>query len=1148
MIPSSSSNLSVKSHGSRPPSSLSRPASRNTSRPSSSTTPRPASSLSIRPASSASTRPQSRFSQRPHSRHARSRLIPICQTLVSQITGLHEEGTEKDVDGEEFRELVEYAVKNLETSTINKAAASVDLSVIDRQINGHALKARINSRDALGEALEYAYKTLKLHLEEREADLDQDIKASRIPDHLQLLLALSEPPSDGTVEMAKTYLETVTNPPPPPPTLTWADILAEEPFEGEHWEGVYGLPPGSVRFTTQKDRAERDEWDSTPSLSPLNSDDLILDDEDDSLSSADYEEPASPISERAPIPPEPANLPYTYKHRKQFEELRAKQYWRDDWHSDASLVSRFDIGDPSTLGPNLSRILARASGFQDAQAMLQPDHYIDEDDMVREILMALQGNRNIVLAWKGNAYTMTPTTPTLVHLSLASQESIISSLAKTATTAEQLRRFAAAVFARSISRQHTNNKASSTRTCEAFADAVSEAIRGLDAWCAAREEAMCRAYAGVDEEPLVVSLLSTERAIRDEYETSFEVLLDIVQRVFQVRAGDDIPLFDQTTQIRQPAALTALLLDTLFASVQQHMERRDTVTSDALMRVFVRTAEPVWGMLGKWLKDGMGLGLGVGTGGKHGMADELDDEFFIESSGVGVGMMGLGLLDPEFWKEGYALREGVVLSEESAPVDDGSIVLGRTRRAIPLFLEHVAEMVLGTGKAVGLMRALGDPPLANAFNSWKTFADLVSPETQGGDGVMEKHIGLFSVSVDTLSRLIYDGLLLHCQATGARLVKVLVDDCGLWKHLGAIEDLFLMRKGDAMSHFTDVLFTKMGSPNAWGDFHFLNTAFNDVIEANINAGAKEWVNASLVRLSYRGSREKDRSIRRTVKAIDALFLEYAVPFPLTYIFQPKTIQGYGDVFVFLVQIRRAKSVLERILVRDERGRGKKLREELKVFYAMRSRLSWFINTLLNFLTTYVIHAEVSRFHEAFHKAQSLDEMIQLHDEHLDKIRGRCLLKPNTSALHRAILSVLDMCLHFSEGFVTFAGDTTATLDVSRQSINMKRHRSRRQRRQRKNVIGFSQFLQDDDDSSDEDQDLLTEGSGQSNDPPEPSYSMLGESVNSEEDFFVRVERMSSELDGLVRFLRRGVESLAGGTSEAAPAFEVLAFSLEDWDI
>lgn len=138
MIPSRGSNLSAKSSqgASRPHSSLpSRPSSRNTSRPASATQ-RPLSGLSIRPTSSASARPQSRFSQRPHSRHARSRLIPLCQTLVSQITGLQDEGTEQDVDGENFREVVEHLVKVLETSTINKAAVGVDMSVIDTRISG----------------------------------------------------------------------------------------------------------------------------------------------------------------------------------------------------------------------------------------------------------------------------------------------------------------------------------------------------------------------------------------------------------------------------------------------------------------------------------------------------------------------------------------------------------------------------------------------------------------------------------------------------------------------------------------------------------------------------------------------------------------------------------------------------------------------------------------------------------------------------------------------------------------------------------------------------------------------------------------------------------------------------------------------------
>lgn len=141
--------------------------------------------------------------------------------------------------------------------------------------------------------------------------------------------------------------------------MTWADILAEEPFEGEHWEGVYGLPPGSVRLSSHTEPRDREEWDSTPSLSPLNSDDLALD-EDNSFSSTDYEEPLSPPS----VMPSPrlstsavTKLPHSYQHRRHFEELHAKQYWRDDWHTDADLRSDFDTGDPSRLGLYLSPFL-----------------------------------------------------------------------------------------------------------------------------------------------------------------------------------------------------------------------------------------------------------------------------------------------------------------------------------------------------------------------------------------------------------------------------------------------------------------------------------------------------------------------------------------------------------------------------------------------------------------------------------------------------------------------------------------------------------------------------------------------------------------------------------------------------------------------
>lgn len=317
---------------------------------------------------------------------------------------------------------------------------------------------------------------------------------------------------------------------------------------------------------------------------------------------------------------------------------------------------------------------------------------------------------------------------------------------------------------------------------------------------------MCRAQAGAYTKLVIVSLLSMEKAVRDAFEGSFSVLWEVVTKVLaspengtESRKGWALP------EARvPPAAVTALLLDTLFFAVQENVERGEQVTADTLMRVFVRSAEPVWQMVGRWLRDGMGMGMAIADGSEK--DGELDDEFFIESTGLGVGMIGMGLLDPDFWAEGYSLRAGVG--------DDADSKTVRTR-TIPVFLQHVAEPILGSGKATGLLRALGIPPSMDGeiwLNGWGPFSALLSSEVTPSSLSSTPQIpgnALFSVSVDTLSRLVYDQLLPHCLATGALLANTLVDDCDLWHHLSTVEGLFLMRKGDAMSHFTDVIFAKV---------------------------------------------------------------------------------------------------------------------------------------------------------------------------------------------------------------------------------------------------------------------------------------------------------------------------------------------------
>lgn len=146
------------------------------------------------------------------------------------------------------------------------------------------------------------------------------------------------------MEHAENYLESSRAPHKDPVSISWKDILDEEPFEGQHWEGVYGLPPGST-----VEGWESKSLDSTPPYSPLPLEDLG--DLTSSLSSID-----SPLNTEAGLSLNPdvyslnmANMS-SFGHRQLIEDLQRRQYWRTEWQTDASLMPSFAIENASSLG------------------------------------------------------------------------------------------------------------------------------------------------------------------------------------------------------------------------------------------------------------------------------------------------------------------------------------------------------------------------------------------------------------------------------------------------------------------------------------------------------------------------------------------------------------------------------------------------------------------------------------------------------------------------------------------------------------------------------------------------------------------------------------------------------------------------------
>lgn len=153
-------------------------------------------------------------------------------------------------------------------------------------------------------------------------------------------------------------MERIQNPPKECTPITWKEILAEEPFQGEHWRGAYGFPPGSIVETWETRNDSSDSLSTIEGLTRDNNDSFSLD-EFDATSEAlnKIERPQMSLADATRLREE------KYAHRQIVDDLVSRQYWRPDWHIDAALHRPFHLGDASTLYLATQRLATNYSSF-----------------------------------------------------------------------------------------------------------------------------------------------------------------------------------------------------------------------------------------------------------------------------------------------------------------------------------------------------------------------------------------------------------------------------------------------------------------------------------------------------------------------------------------------------------------------------------------------------------------------------------------------------------------------------------------------------------------------------------------------------------------------------------------------------------------
>jgi gamma-tubulin complex component 2 len=132
--------------------------------------------------------------------------------------------------------------------------------------------------------------------------------------------------------------------------------------------------------------------------------------------------------------------------------------------------------------------------------------------------------------------------------------------------------------------------------------------------------------------------------------------------------------------------------------------------------------------------------------------------------------------------------------------------------------------------------------------------------------------------------------------------------------------------------------------------------------------------------------------------MNALQLDYTVPFPLSLVISRKAVLRYQLIFRHLLALKHIEQLLEAAWVDHEkaptwRNRSSHVRVEKckSRVWVLRSRMLSFIKQLLYFCTNEVIEPNWLSMQVRLEKVTTVDELMRDHIDFLDTCLKECML-------------------------------------------------------------------------------------------------------------------------------------------------------------
>jgi gamma-tubulin complex component 5 len=372
-------------------------------------------------------------------------------------------------------------------------------------------------------------------------------------------------------------------------------------------------------------------------------------------------------------------------------------------------------------------------------------------------------------------------------------------------------------------------------------------------------------------------------------------------------------------------------------------------------------------------------------------------------------------------------------------------------------------------------------------------------------------------------------VLVKQRSFASTLRRVLEAECNLWSTLDTIEYAFLMKDGCRLDPFLTYIFDKLDRANpSWNDRFVLTNSIHEILE---DLQSAESSSVSVRSRTLRSSEIKKQN--KSVKVLENINFEYALTWPIANIIQRSSVSVYQSVFTLLLQVQRAKHVLERSwIVKRPISRANDSASDAS-FYSLRFRLLWFINTMHRYLTTIVLSPCTSAMRSSLAKALDIDAMINAHKAYIEKIAELCFLSKNLAPIHSSIIALFDLALQLVHLYVQNSEDESVNFALSTRSIpasvSIRSGRSRRPRR-----AAASTESDSDEEDEDSDMDLPAGDSGDEKD---------SRKSQKQDVYAVELNRMNAAFIRNLGFVHSGVKGISRAGGDVS--WELLADVL-DW--